>query len=111
MTEHSPTHKTVLEVAVPGRPQQSIPITHSPFLIGRAGESGNHLSFENRHVSHRCAAIVAGRGGYLLEDRGNRAGVFVNGQKVTKKTLHDGDTITFGPGDDSRIVFHSTAGA
>jgi serine phosphatase RsbU (regulator of sigma subunit) len=110
MTEHSPLHQTVLEIVSPGRPPQSVPVTHSPFLIGRAGGAGNHLQFDEECISHRCAAIVAGRGGYHLEDHGNRTGIYVNGQKVIKKTLHDGDTIAFGADHSSKIVFRSTAG-
>ena len=111
MTTHSPIQKTVLEVAYSGRPQQTVPITQSPFLIGQDAESGNHLQLDDECVSCRCAAIVAARGGYRLEDRGNRTGVFVNGQKIAKKILHDGDSITFGSSSGYNISFRSTAGA
>ena len=111
MTTHSPVHETVLEVAFPGRPLQSVRIDHFPFLMGHDGETGNHLQLEDPRISRRCAAIVAGRGGYRLEDRGNRTGVFVNGQRIASKTLHDGDTITFGSSDGYSIGFRSTAGA
>lgn len=111
MTTHLPVHETVLDVAFPGRPQQSVRIEHTPFLIGHNGETGNHLQLEDPRISRRCAAIVAGRGGYRIEDRGNRTGVFVNGHKITSKTLHDGDTITFGLSDGYSISFHSTVGA
>jgi serine phosphatase RsbU (regulator of sigma subunit) len=111
MTLHSVEHKTILEVVLPGRPHQSVSVTHSPFLIGSRGGNGNHLQLERSCVSRRCAAIVAGRGGYHLEDRGNRTGVFVNGHKVTRKILHDGDTITFSPHDSFKIIYRSTLGA
>src|SRR5271157_272518 len=110
MTLHSSEPKTILEVVFPGRPQQSVPVTHSPFLIGGQGDAGNHLQLEQSCLSRRCAAIVAGRGGYQLEDRGNRTGIFVNGHKVTKKILHDGDTITFCPHDSFKIIYRSTLG-
>ncbi len=111
MSEHPAAHKTILEVVYAGRPRQSVPVTHSPFLIGRHGDTGNHLQLEDRHISRRCAAIVAGRGGHRLEDRGNRLGVFLNGEKVAKKTLRDGDKITFGAEDGCTIIFRSTHGA
>lgn len=71
---------------------------------------GNDLQIEQQCVSRRCAAIIEGRGGYQLEDRGNRAGIFVNGNKVTKKILHDGDTITFSSDDSFKIIYRSTEG-
>lgn len=110
MTENSREHKTVLEVVWPSQESQSVTVTHSPFLIGRLGHAGNHLDIEDKHVSRRCAAIVAGRGGYRLEDRGNRMGVFLNGKKVTSHTLRNGDTITFGPACCCTVHFHSSAG-
>jgi serine phosphatase RsbU (regulator of sigma subunit) len=54
---------------------------------------------------------VAARGGYRLEDRGNRTGVFVNGLKISNKILHDRDVISFGSTDGYNIHFRSTAGA
>jgi serine phosphatase RsbU (regulator of sigma subunit) len=110
MTEHTARHKTFLEVVIPGHPQQSIPVSHSPFLIGRRDGTGNHLELDEKRISRRCAAIVTARGGHRLEDRGNHAGIFVNGVKVAKKTLHDGDTIGFGCDDACTIRFRSSAG-
>ncbi len=111
MSEHSSNHKTFLEVVLPGRPPQSVPVSHSTFLIGRRGDTGNHLEVDNPRISRRCAAIVAARGGHRLEDRGSHAGVFVNGEKVTSKTLHDGDTIGFGYDDACTMRFRSSTGA
>ena len=96
MSDQSAAHHTVLEVDYPGRPQQTVPVDQSPFLIGRKDDTANHLELEDERLSRRCAAIVAGHGGYRIEDRGNHLGVFVNGVRVTHKTLRDGDTITFG---------------
>ena len=47
--------------------------------------------------------------GFRLQDRGNRYGVFVNGAKVDRHLLRDGDTITFGIEDSYRIVFHAAS--
>ena len=74
----------MLEVAFPGRPHEFVPITESPFLIGRGSDTGNHLQLDDRRISRRCAAIVAGETGYWLEDRGRRQGIFVNGERVYK---------------------------
>ena len=95
---------------MPGLPLQSVPVTHSPFLIGRLGHAGNHLELEDERISRRCAAILKGHGGYRLEDRGSRTGVFLNGKRVTSKILHDGDTITFGIDDGYSVRFRSSTG-
>jgi sigma-B regulation protein RsbU (phosphoserine phosphatase) len=110
MLEDSTSHETALEVVIPGLPHQFVPVTQLPFLIGRGSETGNHLQLEDRRISRRCAAIVAGEaGGYRLEDRGHRLGIFVNGEKVEGKTLDDGDVIHFGIEEDCEIIFHSSA--
>jgi hypothetical protein len=59
INENHTEHKPVLEVVCPGRPQQSAPVAHSPFLIGRSGNTSNDLELEGEHVLRRCAAIVA----------------------------------------------------
>jgi len=110
MPENSSAHATHLEVVFPDRTEQTVAVTRTPFLIGRQGDA-NHLELEDQHISSRCAAIVTARGGHRLEDRGNRTGVFVNGQKVAKKTLHDGDTISFGSDQGPKVIFRSTAGS
>jgi serine phosphatase RsbU (regulator of sigma subunit) len=80
----------------------------SPFSIGR-GEVGNQLAIPDRRISRNCAAILCEGGQYFLEDRGNQLGVFVNGQRIAKKTLQEGDTITFGLEDSYQLVFHPSA--
>ncbi|MGH9351695.1 MAG: FHA domain-containing protein, partial [Terriglobia bacterium] len=74
--------ETVLEVVAPDRSRQHVPLTVSPFLIGRGG-ADNHLQLGDGRISRRCAAIAIVEHGYRLEDRGNRYGVFVNGEKVS----------------------------
>src|SRR5579863_4873781 len=99
----------VLEVASPGAAPEFVPITQTPFLLGRGRESGNHLTMEDRRISRSCAAIVSCDGGaYRLEDRGHRQGIFVNGSRVERKILDDGDVIEFGLEDSYKITFHSS---
>ena len=109
MLEYSPDRETLLEVAFPGRPHDFVPISQSPFLIGRGSDSGNHLQLDDRRISRRCAAIVAGETGYWIEDRGHRQGIFVNGERVDRRDLQDGDVIQFGLEDCCEITFHSSA--
>ena len=100
--------EAVLEVVSPENIRRSVPVAESPFPIGR-GEVGNHLAIPDRRISRNCAAIISEGGKYILEDRGNQLGVFVNGERIAKRTLRDGDTVTFGVENSYQIVFHSSA--
>ncbi len=104
---HEP--QTTLEVANPGRPPETVQITQSPFLIGRGSETGNHLQLDDRRISRRCAAIVHADGVYWLEDRGHRLGIFINGDRIDRSILKDGDLIQFGLDDCCEITFHAAA--
>jgi len=106
MDGHSPQSETALEVIGPDQTRQRVPLTRSPFLIGRGGAGDNNLQLPDGRISRRCAVIVTGEDGYRLEDCGNRYGLFVNGIKVSQKLLEDDDSITFGVEGCYRIVFH-----
>jgi phosphoserine phosphatase RsbU/P len=93
-----------VEVIAPDQSRQTVTVTHFPFLIGR-GEADNSVALTDGRISRHCAAIVTGDGGYRIEDRGNRYGVFVNGAKVQQQALRNGDMIGFGIDDSFHIVF------
>jgi serine phosphatase RsbU (regulator of sigma subunit) len=76
--------------------------------MGR-GETGNHLQFADNRISRQCAAIISEDGSYRLEDRGHRRGVFVNGKKIDRCVLEDGDVISFGVDDSYEVIFRSAA--
>lgn len=100
----------VLEVISPDRKRRFVRITQSPFLIGRGEETGNHLKLTDRRISRHCAAIVFEGGKFYLEDRGQRRGLFVNGEKAENHALAAGDSITFGLEDSYEIIFRTSAG-
>ncbi len=100
-------NETVLEVAGPGSAPEFVPVTQSPFLLGRGSEVGNHLILKDPRISRNCAAIVLRDGAYLVEDRGHRQGIYVNGARVERRRLEDGDVIEFGLEDSYRITFHA----
>jgi sigma-B regulation protein RsbU (phosphoserine phosphatase) len=107
----NPTNsEAVLEVVAPDGSRSIVRITESPFLIGRGGETGNHLNLNDRRISRLGAAVVRKGNQYRLEDRGQRWGVFVNGEKVENRALEDGSVITFGLTDSYEIIFHSSEG-
>src|ERR1700719_3898947 len=104
------TAETVLEVVSPDGARRYVRVTQSPFLIGRGGETGNHLQLSDRRISRNCAAIVVEANKHYVEDRGQRRGLFVNTEKIESRELRDGDVIPFGLEDSYEIFFRSSAG-
>jgi serine phosphatase RsbU (regulator of sigma subunit) len=99
--------EAVLEVVSPDGARRYARITQTPFMIGRGAETGNHLQLSDRRISRNCAAVVIEANRFYIEDRGQRRGLFVNGEKVESRELQDGDTITFGLDDSYEILFRS----
>jgi len=103
--------EAVLEVVSPDGARRYARITQTPFMIGRGAETGNHLQLTDRRISRNCAAVVIEANRFYIEDRGQRRGLFVNGEKVDSRELQDGDSITFGLDDSYEIIFRSAKGA
>jgi serine phosphatase RsbU (regulator of sigma subunit) len=103
--------EAVLEVVSPDGARRYARITQTPFMIGRGAETGNHLQLSDRRISRNCAAVVIEANSFYVEDRGQRRGLFVNGEKVESRQLQDGDAITFGLDDSYEIVFRSNSGS
>jgi phosphoserine phosphatase RsbU/P len=95
----------VLDVIAPDRSVSTVSLNADPFLIGRGEDTGNHLQLPDPRISRQAAAIVSQAGRCQLEDRGHRMGIFLNGNKITRHVLEDGDKITFGLKDSYEIVF------
>jgi chromosome segregation ATPase len=73
------------------------PVTHvlsRRTRIGRA--TGCELQIESGSVSRHHALVVVGPRESVIEDLNSTNGVLVNGRKVTRQTLSDGDAITIG---------------
>ena len=111
MPEAPSTSEAVLEVVAPDGSRRIFRITHTPFLIGRGAETNNDLQLPDLRISRQCAAVVEDNGAFAIEDRGHRRGVFVNGQRVERRTLEEGDRINFGLDDSFEVIFHATAEA
>jgi phosphoserine phosphatase RsbU/P len=101
--------ETVLEVVSPDGAHRFVRVTQTPFLIGRGAETGNHLQLSDRRISRTCAALVVEANKHYIEDRGQRRGLFVNGQKVESRELQHGDVISFGVEDSYEIIYRSAA--
>src|SRR5271166_7161178 len=100
----------VLEVVSPDGARRYVRVAQTPFLIGRGAETGNHLQLSDRRISRNCAALVMEAGRLYIEDRGQRRGLFVNGEKVESRLLNDGDSITFGLEDSYQMMFRAASG-
>jgi phosphoserine phosphatase RsbU/P len=101
------TAETVLEVVSPDGARRFVRLTQTPFLIGRGAETGNHLQLSDRRISRTCAAIVSEGNKLYIEDRGQRRGLFVNGEKVESHELQDRDVISFGVDSSYEIIYRS----
>ena len=107
MPENSSSGEVGVEVIAPGGSRRFVRIEETPFLIGRSGETAKHLQLKDPRISRQCAAIVSNGEHYFLEDRGQRHGLFLNREKVTRQELTDGDVISFGVENFYELVFQS----
>jgi chromosome segregation ATPase len=62
--------------------------------VGRA--NGCELQIESSSVSRHHALIVMGPREIVIEDLNSTNGVYVNGRKITRQALNDGDLLTIG---------------
>ena len=73
---------------------QTLPLTEAVTTIGSV--AGNTVVLADPAVSRKHAGIRKVDSSYELADLGSTNGVYVNGQKVPKKTLEPGDIIRVG---------------
>jgi predicted nucleic acid-binding Zn-ribbon protein len=62
--------------------------------IGRGND--NELVLDTKHVSRYHAVLLAGPVNTTVEDLNSTNGVFVNGKRVARQVLKDGDRVTIG---------------
>jgi hypothetical protein len=77
-----------------------IHVLHRRTQIGRMPSLELHI--DSSSVSRRHAVILTAPGGAIVEDCMSTNGTFVNGVKVSRHLLHDGDLLTIG---DARFRF------
>lgn len=83
-----------LELSFNGRVVGDYELDREAFIIGRRPESDIHI--DNLAVSGRHARIVTIAGSSFLEDLGSTNGTLLNGARVTKHPLADGDEVVIG---------------
>lgn len=108
MSDYPSNGDTGLEVVAPDGSRHFVRIAETPFLIGRSGDTAKHLQLKDPRISRQCAALVLEEGRYYLEDRGQRHGIFVNGEPVTRCILEDHDVISFGVENFYELIFRSS---
>lgn len=91
VVDHAPTrritrHRNVVIVLGDGN---RIPLTHTPFSIGRG--PGNDLVLPSLAVSRRHAEIIRAERGFVLRDAGSRNGIVVDGKPVREVALEPAD--------------------
>jgi phosphoserine phosphatase RsbU/P len=92
-----------LVVVDPGGNRTRVPLDPLPFHIGRQPES--HLIVRDSRASRTHSRILGEEGGYVIEDCASRHGTFVNGTRISRHTLANGDRIEFGVPDSYQLLF------
>ncbi len=92
--------REVVTLTVNGRVR---PLTARLVVLGRSRECD--ISISDSNVSRRHAEIVQEGATYWIVDLGSTNGTELNGRRITKEKLADGDTVTIGATD---IVFGRT---
>lgn len=83
-----------VEIVQPQWLQRRLPLSERPVTIGR--DTGCDLRLELPDIS-RCHARVYPDGEcWVLEDCGSRNGIFLNGERVGRRELQDGDLFRIG---------------
>jgi hypothetical protein len=83
--------RLVFTVTEPGEPMRTFECATEVVKIGRDPRS--HLRLESKNVSRMHAVIERTRDGATIIDLGDAAGTVVNGKRVNKCTLENGDLV------------------
>ncbi len=98
-----PRRRATLVVHDPAGHRRRVEIQRLPFRIGR--QADNDLILRDSRASRSHARIVFEDGEHVLEDAGSRHGVWVNGRRVERQRLANGDRVAFGVPDSYQLVF------
>jgi transcriptional regulator with AAA-type ATPase domain len=79
----------------PSAVPEAVVLSHGPTILGRDPPPG-HVTLPFTSVSRLHARVMASGAEITVEDLESRNGTFVNGARVTKATLQDGDELRVG---------------
>jgi general secretion pathway protein A len=103
-------------VATEGRTTQELPLAVGRVIVGRTTD--NDLQIDSRFVSRHHCQIITGAEGSVIEDLNSTNGIFVQGKRVRRYNLNDGDIVVIGRHElmyvDERLArarLHSTDSA
>jgi phosphoserine phosphatase RsbU/P len=85
--------------------EREVEIAQTPFTLGRQGD--NDLVLLDNRVSRHHARVLRDLEGFVLEDAESRHGTYVNGERVDRCVLRNGDRIGLGVTDAYRLTFRS----
>jgi general secretion pathway protein A len=81
-------------LATEGRTTQELPLKVGRVIIGRTVD--NDLQVDSRFVSRHHCQIITGADGSVIEDLNSTNGIFVQGRRVRRHNLNDGDVVVIG---------------
>ena len=81
-------------VATEGRTTQELPLRVGRVIMGRT--SDNDLQVDSRFVSRHHCQIITSAEGSVIEDLNSTNGIFVQGKRVRRYNLNDGDVVVIG---------------
>jgi type II secretory pathway predicted ATPase ExeA/pSer/pThr/pTyr-binding forkhead associated (FHA) protein len=103
-------------VATEGRTTQELPLSVGRVIVGRTVD--NDLQIDSRFVSRHHCQIITGADGSVIEDLNSTNGIFMQGKRVRRYNLNDGDIVVIGKHEllyvDERLArarLHSTDSA
>ena len=86
--------KGELCVVGPGGERQLFPLIRGRLIIGRTAD--NDIQIDSEFISRHHAQIFTDDKHSIIEDLNSTNGVYLNGKRVKKKRLRDGDEIELG---------------
>jgi general secretion pathway protein A len=81
-------------VATEGRTTQELPLLVGRVIIGRT--SDNDLQVDSRFVSRHHCQIITSAEGSVIEDLNSTNGIYMQGKRVRRYNLNDGDVVVLG---------------
>lgn len=92
-----------LIVVNPSGHRRRVPLLSCPFGIGRHAD--NDLAIRDNRISRNHARIVRENDDYFIEDLKSMHGVYVNGERVSRRQLQSSDVVNFGFDDSYQLTF------